>query len=88
MYCIVSKSVASVAIIAMTTVAMFVIIMDILKYYFGIDVTRKELERIRRKKQVKRRAKKHKPIIHRFVYVNAPPLQSPEPMCAIAESVV
>jgi hypothetical protein len=88
MYGIVSKSVASVAIIAMTTVAMFVIIMDILKYYFGIDVTRKELERIRRKKQVKRQAKKRKPVILRFVYVNAPPLQSAEPICALAESVV
>ncbi len=66
---IVSKSLAYIAIIGMTTVATFVIIMDILKYCFGIDPVHEERERIRREK----RAKKRKPVIQRFVYVNAPP---------------
>jgi hypothetical protein len=65
----VSKSLAYIAIIGMTTVATFVIIMDILKYCFGIDPVHEERERIRREK----RAKKRKPVIQRFVYVNAPP---------------
>ncbi|UJR19602.1 hypothetical protein I4U23_022736 [Adineta vaga] len=69
-YRIVAKSFAYIAILAMITVALFVIIMDILKYRFGIDPTRREIEQIRRKKQIKRR----KPITRRLVYVNAIPL--------------
>ena len=49
----VSKSFAYVAIIAIITVAMFVIIMDILKYCFGIDPVEEERERIRKQKQSK-----------------------------------
>lgn len=47
---IVSKSVSFIAIIAMVTVAMFVLIMDILKYCFGIDPVEGERERIRRER--------------------------------------
>ena len=68
-YKIVSKSFAYIAIIAMVIVVMFVIIMDILKYCFGIDPVSEERERIRRQKL----AKKRKPVIQRFIYVNAPP---------------
>lgn len=39
-YQIISKSFAYIAIIAMITVATFIVVMDILKYYFGIDPTR------------------------------------------------
>ncbi len=46
---------------------MFIVIMDILKYCFGIDLGHEERQRIRQKKQVNRR----KPVIQRFVYVNA-----------------
>ncbi len=53
----------------MTAAVMFIIIMDILKYCFGIDPTREDLERIRREKL----RKKRKPVIQRFIYVNAPP---------------
>ncbi len=67
-YKMLSKSFAYIAIIAMVSVATFVVIMDILKYCCGIDPTHEELKRYRREKQ----AKKHKPIIQRFVYVNAP----------------
>jgi hypothetical protein len=66
-YKIVSKSFAYVAIIAMIRVVMF-IVMDILKYCFGIDPVHEERQRIRQKKQVNKR----KPVIQRFVYVNAP----------------
>jgi hypothetical protein len=71
-YKIVSKSFAYIAIIAMASVAVFVIVMDILKYCFGIDPVHAERELIRRQKQ----AKKRKPVIQKFIYVNAP---SPPP---------
>ncbi|CAF1262667.1 unnamed protein product [Rotaria sp. Silwood1] len=54
-YKIVTKSFAYIAIIAISLVAMFVITMDILKYCFGIDLTREELERYRREKRIKKR---------------------------------
>jgi hypothetical protein len=50
----VSKSFAYIAIIALVSVAIFVIIMDILKYCFGIDPTREGLERIQQEKRVKK----------------------------------
>jgi hypothetical protein len=49
---------------------MFVFIMDVLKYCFGIDPIKDELEKKRRKKQVKK--VKRRPLIQRFVYVHAP----------------
>ncbi len=67
-YKIVSKSFGYVAIIAMISAVMFIVIMDILKYCFGIDPVHEERQRIRQKKQVNKR----KPVIQRFVYVNAP----------------
>ncbi len=51
---------------------MFIIIMDILKYCFGIDPVDKDRQLIRRNKQEKKR----KPVIQRFVYVNAPSVVS------------
>jgi hypothetical protein len=81
-YKTVSKSFAYVAIIALVSVAMFVIIMDILKYCFGIDPVHEEREKIRRAK----RAKKRKPVIQRFVYVNAPPPE--EAITNVEETVV
>ena len=64
-----SKSCAYISIIAMVTVAMFVVIMDILKYCFGIDPVEVERKRMPRKKQAKKRKP---PVIQRFTYVNAP----------------
>ncbi len=72
-YRIVSKSFAYVVIIALVMVAMFIVIIDILKYCFGIDPVKNERERIRRKKQ----AKKRKPVLQRFTYVNAPATRAP-----------
>jgi hypothetical protein len=85
-YKIVSKSFAYVAIIAMASVAMFVIIMDILKYCFGIDPVHEEREKIRREK----RAKKRKPVIQRFIYVNAPPAPptSEHPVATTQETTI
>jgi hypothetical protein len=67
----------------MTSVAMFVIIMDMLKYCFGIDPVHEERERIRRAKRIKNR----KPVIQRFVYVNAPP-KSEQSVATIAQTTV
>ena len=52
---------------------MFVFVMDALKYCFGIDRTKDELDKIRRKKQTKKVKRRRRPVIQRFVYINAPP---------------
>lgn len=71
-YKIVSKSFSYIAIVALISVVVFIVIMDILKYGFGIDPVREERERIRRKKLEKNR----KPVVRRFIYTNASPQQS------------
>ncbi|CAF0808853.1 unnamed protein product [Adineta ricciae] len=71
-YKMISKSFAYIAIIAIVSVILFVVIMDILKYVFGIDPTREELQRIRREKRAKRR----RPVVQKFVYVNPTSLPS------------
>jgi hypothetical protein len=80
-----SKFFAYIAIIAMTVVAMFVVIMDILKYCFGIDLVHKERERIRRAKQAKKRKR---PVIQQFIYINVPPDASTISMSVIEETTV
>ncbi|CAF1452975.1 unnamed protein product, partial [Adineta ricciae] len=62
-YQMISKSFGYVGIIAIASVVLFVVIMDVLKYCFGIDPTREELIRYRREK----RARKRQPVIQRFV---------------------
>lgn len=57
---IVSTSINYIAIAVMSSTAMFIIIMDILKYCFDIDPVEGEREKIRRRR----------PVIQRFVYVN------------------
>ena len=71
---IVSLSFAYIAISAIAAVALFVIVMDVLKYFFGIDLAREELEKIQQQKRVKRR----RPVIQKFVYVNEPTLPADE----------
>jgi hypothetical protein len=71
---IVCKSFGYIAILCLTIVVSFFVIMDILKYCFGIDPTKHEFERARRKKAAGRQAKRS-PVIQRFIYVNAPPTQ-------------
>lgn len=66
----VSRSFASVAITVLLAVALLVIMMEVLKYGFGIDIIRVDPKKTQAKK---RRADR---IGVRFTYVNAPvPLQ-------------
>lgn len=60
---IIAKCIAYVAILAILSVAAFVVTMDILKYWFGIDPAK----RPKQSKTKKRR--KHRPVLQRFVYV-------------------
>jgi hypothetical protein len=86
-YQTISKSVASIAIIIMASVAIFLIIMDVLKYFFNIDVTRHEFERIRRRKYAKK--KKPQPVAIRFIYVNPQPVTLPsETVIPITREVI
>jgi hypothetical protein len=70
-YQVISKSFGYLAILILVCTASFIVVMDILKYCFGIDPTKHELEKYRRRKMAKRM--KHRPVIQRFVYVNQPP---------------
>ena len=65
----VSKSFGYIAILSLVSVALFFIIMDGLKYIFGIDPIKDELEKMKKEKRLKNR-KKHPPVIQKFVYVN------------------
>ena len=58
-----SKSFAYVAVCALIGVALFIVVMDVLKYGFGIDTAREDRERLQRL-----RAKEHTFI--RFIYVH------------------
>ena len=60
-----SKSFAYIAIIAMVTVVTFMVIMDILKYCFGIDPVERERERERMRP--KRPVKKRKILVERVL---------------------
>ena len=64
-----SRSFAYVAICALIIVALFIIVMDVLKYAFGIDPVREDRERHQRKMLARRR---HTLVILRFIYVHAP----------------
>ncbi len=51
----IAKSFAYIAIIAISSVAGFIIVLDALKYVFGIDVTRKERDQIRRERNLQKK---------------------------------
>lgn len=59
----VSKSFAYVAIFMIISTAMFIVIMDVLKYCFGIDPVEEERERIRNEKL----GKKPNPVARRVM---------------------
>ncbi len=63
LYRFISKSFSYVGIVAMINVAMFIVIMDILKYCFGIDPVAEERERMRRRKQVQKNTNQKKNFI-------------------------
>jgi hypothetical protein len=71
----VTRSFAYIAILWLVIVIGFFVVMDILKYCFGIDPAKDELEKIRRAKALKRA--RRPPVIQRFVYVNAPHQRPP-----------
>lgn len=64
LYKMVSKSVAYIAIIFIICTAIFVVVMDILKYCFGIDPVEDE----RRRMQQETGGKKQKPVKQQSVY--------------------
>ena len=72
-YGMASKSFAYFSILIITAFVTFIVVMDILKYCFGIDPPCEERRRIRRKKWAKRR----RPVIQRFVYVHEPSISLP-----------
>jgi hypothetical protein len=85
-YQTVSKTVSYIAIIALISVVMFIVILDVLKYCFGVDVTKVESKRIRKKKQ---QIKRKPPPIIRFVYVNPPdPIRSRKAISTSQEVVI
>jgi hypothetical protein len=71
----VSRSFAYIAILCLVLVISFFVIMDILKYCFGIDPAKDELAKLRRAKALKRA--QGPPVIQRFVYVDAPRQRPP-----------
>jgi hypothetical protein len=73
----VSKSFGYVVIIFLLFVATFFVIMDILKYCFGIDPAKHELEKIRRANAMKRIKRQRQLVAQRFIYVPAPTERAP-----------
>jgi hypothetical protein len=65
----------------MISAAMFIVVMDVLKYYFGIDPVRDEL------KQGKQSKKKKPAVVIRLIYVNAPPVHSSASSISIVEKI-
>lgn len=64
---VVAKSFSWLAILILICFALFIIIMDLLKYVFGIDPVEVE-----RKKMREERRRRRRPVVQHFVYVNAP----------------
>ena len=66
-YKIVSKSFAYVSLLAIISLFMFVIIMDLLKYCFSIDPAKRKAKRV-----IRRKKKRKQVVAYRFIYVNEP----------------
>ena len=81
----VARSLGYIGILSIIFVAGFVVVMDVLKYCFGIDPVKEELERIQRTKAMKRR--KHRPVIKRYTYHNETPRRSLKPITEIDEEL-
>ena len=67
----VSRSLAYIAAIALVVMIGFFVVMDILKYCFGIDPAKPELERIRRRNALKRIKRKRRLIAYRYTYIHS-----------------
>lgn len=70
----ISMSFSLIALISLALVAIFVIVMDVLKYVFGIDPVKKERQTLRSQQRKRLLKRKHHPVAIRFVYVNEPAL--------------
>ena len=70
-YQAVSKSLGYIAILSLSTVVMFIVSLDVLKYGFGIDTVAAERKRLQRRKKLASR-RRQPPVIQRFIYVNTP----------------
>jgi hypothetical protein len=91
MHQVVSKSFAYIAITAISIVGMFIIVMDVLKYGFGVDPVlpvRDEFRRYRRYRRKKKLIKPKHHVVVRFVYVNLPVIQTENSTLTIAETIV
>ena len=64
---VVSLSFGYIGILALATVLGCVLFLDLLKYVFGIDPAREDLEKMQQKKAVKKAG-----IAVRFIYVHSP----------------
>lgn len=64
----VAKTFSYVGILVIASFVMFIVVMDILKYGFGIDPVHEEREKLRRERRVKQR----KIWTYRYLYVNEP----------------
>ena len=65
-----SRSFAYIAIIAMFTLALLIVTLDVLKYAFGIDAAKEELERMQQKKMTKKLKQKTVIVAIRYLYVH------------------
>ena len=68
----VTKSLGYIAMIVLGVVVGFFVIMDVLKYGFGIDPVKEEREKIRRAKAIERMKKRRRVLVQKFTYVNEP----------------
>jgi hypothetical protein len=81
----VSKSFAFIAIIAITSVAVFIVVMDILTYCFGIDLARSERLLMRQKNYLKR---KKPPVSSRYDSVHVSTIQLSQRSTLIVEEII
>ena len=82
---IVARSFGYIGILSIAVVVGFIVVMDVLKYGFGIDPVKEERERLRRAKAVKQR--KHRPVIQRFTYHHETPRRSLKPIAELDEEL-
>jgi hypothetical protein len=65
-----SKSLAAIAIIAMTCVVLMIVMMDLLKYVFGVDTVRTKNKPVHKKKPTN--VNRPTPVAIKFTYVHHP----------------
>ena len=81
----ISKSFAYIAIIAILCFAMLIVIMDVLKYFFHIEPTYKQLKK---DKQKKKKKKVKSPVISRLIFVHVLTTQPSRQAIATVQAAV